>query len=644
MKKQPFSALVRQLGKIGIFLAAAWLVALTFSGGLLLLRGWRLQKMLQQPAALHLDALAETVRGARQEFTVLRQTLTPALWLLSPLGGDAAALGPLLAAGQESLAAADETLSALAPTLGSLSPDSLSLAQMPQILEALNAARPALVGAENHLAQAETLLAALRAPLSPRLTGWVAQAARLIHLARAGALAAQSAPGLLGQAAGRNYLILIQNSDELRPTGGFISAVGRLQVKNGQVTALTLQNSYEFDDFTREYPYPPQPLLNYMGSEQWVLRDANWSPDFPTSARQAIRLYQISRPEAVDGVIAINAEGMQTLLAGLEPLTVPGFAGPVSSANLGQILRDAWNPPADSPRTQADFDAWLSNRKQFIGVLLRAALDKLQAGDANWSALAQGALTALSRRQLMIFSAAEADLLNRAGWDGAVRPAAGDFLMVVDANLGFSKSNLLIENALEYRVNLAPDGAGRAALTLRYRHTGTPGGAACTQKFEYDWTVTYSKMVNRCYFDYLRVITPPGSQLRQADVLPVPGAYLLSGVTTEGQAAQLADELPQKSVFGQFFVVENGQQTQTSFEYDLPQVATATHGQWRYTLLLQKQPGARPLPVKIQISLPPNARLISAWPGFSVSSENVAMFDLTLEEDREIEIVYALAP
>ena len=50
----------------------------------------------------------------------------------------------------------------------------------------------------------------------------------LLPLAQVGVDAALAAPEALGQNGPRTYLILAQNEDELRPTGGFISGAGRM--------------------------------------------------------------------------------------------------------------------------------------------------------------------------------------------------------------------------------------------------------------------------------------------------------------------------------------------------------------------------------------------------------------------------------
>jgi len=627
-----------------LLLIIIWIGSVGILARSLLNRAARLQQMAADPARLNLAAVAGEVHGARQEFIILRGELAPLLWLGARLGGDPGAAGPLMDAGVESLVAADESLSALTPSLGDLGLSSLSMEQMPQILDALAVARPSLARAETHLDTAAEALLRIEGPLSPRVESWVSRANRFVQLARYGMGGAQIAPGLLGQAGSRTYLVLVQNSDELRPTGGFISAVARLEISHGQLIFMTVQDSYAMDDFTKEYPNPPQPLLDYMGSEQWVFRDANWSPDFPATALDAISLYQVSRPGQVDGVIGVNLKGIEMLIAGLEPLDVPGLPEPVTAANVSQILRETWNPSQDTSRSSADWLSWYSARKQFIGVVMRAAIDKLLAGKANWAQLGLETMDAFSQRQLMIYTSPEAELLRQLRWDGALRSSTGDYLMIVNANVGFNKVNVLVSESLNYQVALLPDGTGRAVVGLNYAHQGTRTDILCTQVIPFDQNITYDKLIHTCYYDYLRLIVPRGSRLNNATAHPVPGNYLLSGVAADGKAKTLQDDLDDRTMFGQFFLVEYGKQLQTRFEYNLPVVVTDAAGQKRYALLLQKQSGTDAMPVKVKLTLPARARLVSASPSPTVQSGAVLEFDLRLDVDQQIEVVYALAP
>ncbi|MDP1545344.1 MAG: DUF4012 domain-containing protein [Anaerolineales bacterium] len=627
-----------------LLLIGIWIGSLGILARSLLNRAVRLQQLAADPARLSLTAVADEVHGARQELYILRGELAPLLWFGARLGGDLGAAQPLMDAGVESLIAADESLSALTPALGDLELSSLSMKQMPQILDALAVARPVLARAETHLDAAAVALLRIEGPLSPRVESWVSQASQFVQLAQYGIGGAQIAPGLLGQDGSRTYLVLIQNSDELRPTGGFISAVARVELSRGQLISMTVQDSYEIDNFTKEYPNPPQPLLDYMGSEQWVFRDANWSPDFPATALDAISLYQISRPGRVDGVIGLNLKGIEMLIAGLEPLDVAGLPEPVTSANVSQILRETWNPPQDAGLSSEELRSWYSTRKQFIGLVMHAAIDKLLAGEANWKQLGLGTIEAFNQRQLMIYASPEEDTIRQLHWDGALRTSPGDYLMVVDANLGFNKTNIFVNESLNYQVTLLPDGTGRSVVELNYAHQGTRTNVDCTQLVSFDKNVTYDKLAHTCYYDYLRLVVPRGSQLREATIHPVPGAYLLDGVSRDGKAETLDDNPTGWTMFGQFFLVEYGKQLLTRFEYDLPVVVTDAAGQKRYVLLLQKQSGTDAMPVKVKLILPARTQLVSASPTPTLQSGTILEFDLQLDVDRQIEVVYVLAP
>ena len=638
-RQQPVKKVV---GFTLLLLIILWIGSVGILTGLLINRLVRLRHMASDPAHLNLTAVADEVHGVRQEFSILHGELAPLLWVSSRFGGDVGAAEPLMDAGAESLVAADEALNALAPSLGTFELSTLSMKQMPQILDALAAARPTLANAQTHIDTAAAALARINGPLSPRVDGWVSTANKGMQLAQIGIRASQILPGLLAQAGSRTYLVILQNSYELRPTGGFMTAVGRVEISHGQLGSMTFQDSYAIDDFTKMYPDPPRPLQDYMGSEQWVFRDANWSPDFPTTALEAIRLYQISRPEQVDGVIGLTVDGAGMLIAGLGPLVVPDLPEPVTSANFSKILQEMWNPPPGM-NNWAEMQAWFSTRKQGIGMIMSAAIDKLLTGKANWTLLGQGTLDAFNQRQLMLYTIPEADELKQLRWDGAVRSSQDDFLMVVDANVGFNKVNPLVTESVDYQVALQPDGAGHAVLELNYIHHGKRTDILCKQPPPLD-NITYDKLMQTCYYDYLRLILPSGSQLLAATPHPVQGEYLLSHKAVDGQAQMLQNDLQGRSVIGQFFVVEYGKQLLAHFEYALPVVVADVGGQEHYRLLLQKQAGTSGTPVKVTLTLPAQARLLSSNPTSTLLSGRKLEFDLHLDVDRQIEVVYTLAP
>jgi len=433
-------------------------------------------------------------------------------------------------------------------------------------------------------------------------------------------------PDVLGLRAPRHYLILAQNQDELRPTGGFITGVALVTVSGGRPVAFTLTDANAVDDFTAgPYPAPPEPLQRYMLSELWVIRDANWSPDFPTSA-QAIRdLYALGQGQAVDGLVAFDQAGDLPL------------AEPVTADNFLDLMRQAWS---DTPS-----DAWLTERKDFMGPLTEALLERLKATRAPrvFLALGQAGLEALAAREVLISLPEQpfAGFLANQGWDGAVQPGAHDFVMVVDANLGFNKANAVVTQALAYAVDLTNPAAPLATLSVTYTNT-VPTAKACVHFGVANASTQYSDYLNDCYWDYWRVLLPAGATVLSAPDNAVPGAELLSGEDDFAPAQVSVGEAGTTQVAGLFVLAPLAAQANT-LTYQLPAAVldSSRPGQRTYRLHVQKQPGTGALPFALSLSYPAGWRVQRASAPVLSEAEALAQFALDLRTDINLEIVFA---
>ena len=99
----------------------------------------------------------------------------------------------------------------------------------------------------------------------------------MLKLADEGLSLATALPGALGatNTGPKTYLLLAQNEDELRPTGGFITSAGKLVLQNGRVIGLEFEgvdNDVQ-EDWTRPYPAAPWQLQEYMNSPVLIFRD-----------------------------------------------------------------------------------------------------------------------------------------------------------------------------------------------------------------------------------------------------------------------------------------------------------------------------------------------------------------------------------
>ena len=108
---------------------------------------------------------------------------------------------------------------------------------------------------------------------------------------------AEELPRLMGATSEgpKTYLLLVENQDELRPTGGLVTAVGTMLMQNGRISSLTFENEdlggnqqvNPLVDWSKPYPAAPWQLQQYMNSPVLLIRDTSWFTNYPTAALYA---------------------------------------------------------------------------------------------------------------------------------------------------------------------------------------------------------------------------------------------------------------------------------------------------------------------------------------------------------------------
>jgi len=370
-----------------------------------------------------------------------------------------------------------------------------------------------------------------------------------------------------------------------------------------------------------------------MGSQLWLFRDANWSPDFPTSAHKAAELYTYGLGVPVDGVIGLNQKTVQAIIEAIGPIEVEPGQPPVDASNLTDYMRAAWAPPPGV----TDVNAWIAGRKDFIGKVMQAALARVQndPGRLDWPRLGRAVLEALESRDLLVWidDPDVAAILSERGWDGAVRSTTGDYWMVVDANVGFNKVNTVITSSIAYTMTLNADGSADADMMIQYRHTGDPT-RGCEHSVGYTLALSYEALIRACYWDYVRVYVPDAAQLTAMSSHPVPADYLVMRHSFDGRSF-VEHELG-KTVFATLFVLEQGQTVNVSLSYRLPAGAAWDSASGQYHLTMQRQAGAAPRGVSVTLIWPDGYVLSQANLPLRRMEAQMAEFDLELSADRSL--------
>lgn len=384
-------------------------------------------------------------------------------------------------------------------------------------------------------------------------------------------------PVLGGYPTESNLLIIMQNNDELRPGGGFIGVFGLLKSYNGKIISLDTHDSYHLDmpAVGQWQMEPPAPIKKYMKVENWYLRDANWSPDWPTSAKKIEEIYYgesraiVQTAPEFAGVIGITPDFVASLLKLVGPIEEGGVI--YNQENFQSLLQ--YN--VEVAYKEQEIPSW--ERKQVINDLLEELKTKLLVLEASkLPELLNIFENSLKMKDLQIYFNNEnyQAIAAQLGADGAVKKTDSDYLLVVDANLAAYKSDAVVKKTIDYTVE---ESAGKlnSDLKIGYRHEGG-----------FDWRTTR-------YRSYTRVYVPRGSQLISVKAL--------GQVNLEVESiSSFEDKELDKTVFGFFFSVEPGTNGTIDLKYTLPD---NIKNDSNYNLLVQKQAGRRTEALRVNIDL-----------------------------------------
>ena len=599
-----------------------------------------LQGLASNPTPEGIVSAGATIAAARRDILALRDEARPWLWTaplldwLPDYGSDLGHAEPLLDWASGLVVAADETYTGLLPLMRAAWGEGAHPIPA-EMVGHLAAAQPRFALARQALAEAEAACARLPADeLSPQLQNAVEKIDPLLPRLRSGLDILSEAPALLGADRPKTYLILLQNEDELRPTGGFITAVGTITLDGGQVTHLRIETSLLVDDFSKPYPTPPEPLFQYLNARLWLLRDSNWSPDFPTSAARAETLYNLARPEQpLDGVVALDQAAVRTLMRVIGPVTLADGETVDAGNVIDYMHRVAW---ANVP-SQGFTNEWWLHHKDFIQQLAAAMLAKV--GQVSWLDLGQVMLKILDERHMLLWLKGQlASVLASEDWGGAIQPGEADFLMVVDANLGFNKANAAVQMQFHYTVDLLTPSSPTATLTVVYFNPA-PGELPCRHDPDPSAFDQYADAIRRCYWNYLRVYTPQETTLLTATPHDVPGEWMLLGQAVPGMVRVEPGENGTHS-FGTLLVVPFSATLTTEFQYTLAPGAVTTPSagdEFTYQLHVQKQPGARDIPLSLSVQLPPQAELVEASPE-GAETDGAWTLEVLLTKDTDVKL------
>lgn len=291
-------------------------------------------------------------------------------------------------------------------------------------------------------------------------------------------------PGFIAQDSKKTYLLLFQNSAELRPTGGFIGSYGLLTFEKGKLLDFNVEDIYAADGQLKGYIQPPKPIEKFLGQNTWYFRDSNWDPDFPVSAQRAEWFLGKTTNRNVDGVIAVNLSVAKELLKATGPIVLADYNEEITSENVFERAEY---------RSEIDFFPGSTQKRDFLGTLAREIFNRLKNSSGNdLLKLGQALETSLNQKELLMYlhdPESQQTLLEQ-NWAGAIfapilsskdnRPITGDYSYLVEANLGINKANYFLKRHIEHQLTILKSKEVLVVTTIDYQNQSPadtwPGG------------------------------------------------------------------------------------------------------------------------------------------------------------------------
>jgi hypothetical protein len=369
-------------------------------------------------------------------------------------------------------------------------------------------------------------------------------------------------PALLGLQAPENLLLVEENPDVLRPTGGAITHYAVLTINNGAlVSGIRLQNVVALDCPDRvctTSALPAIPSWFPLSLAPVQVGDANLDPDLTASGWSIYNHFEHEGGPPVMGII-VATEGLYAdILGAIGPVTVARVPGSFTAQNVAQRLRAYRAAEASSPELNGapsdDIDILLVQA-------IAARLPSLTA--AQRMTLGHALVRALIMKDLQIFTGGESRVqssMEAINVAGQVLAPSGDSLEIVDTNLSGAPINPFIDETATDRITLDARGEAQHQLHITYHYTALAGASPPP-----------------AYVDVVRAIVPNNSV----------------GAVPSGPCAPVHATQAYHTVMACEFTVAPGATVTIGFSWRATQgFGSASSSQQAYSLLLQRQPGA----------------------------------------------------
>jgi len=405
----------------------------------------------------------------------------------------------------------------------------------------------------------------------------------------------------------QRILVLVQDTSELRPTGGFITTYADLTLNQGKLISVEIGDVSSLDNKLLGHVEPPLAVKQFLGESSWFLRDVNWDPDTATTAKRVAWFYQKQTNFNVDYVLLLNSDLFALLLDITGPLSLPSISQPVNSQNYLSLQRNYLVASAD--QTQSDF----------LTLLFQHLFSSLSSSQTNYSLLSQALLQTLPQQPLTLYPLKPDDnqSLTQTHFTNSLTPTPclsdpchSAYFSLVEANVGVNKVNPFINRQVSHLLDFSQN--NQVGETLQINFTNTADSS--------NWPLG-------SYKNYLRLYLPQSAQINTVKI---------------GETALNEDQYDTSTqhnflVLGLLLDVTPSSTTTLTVDYHLP--LTPLKSTFNLNYFYDYQPGVSPHTFNLQI-IPPSNYTPTSLP-IQITNQDLLKFSQTVSSDQSFQFEFS---
>jgi hypothetical protein len=408
--------------------------------------------------------LAGAATHARNAATDLRRPYMVPLRLVPLLGPNLRSATALADAVESTAESAGALADGLVPLTGSaveMGDREVSLAHVHQLAAPLHDLSEALTTSTIAVAAVDSRW--LIRPLAEARSSFLELATPLAASVGTAAEITEVLPTFLGAEAPKRYLLGAASLSELRASGGLM---GSWTVLHADDSRLAFDDFADIDELKSLEDDVAAPSEEYaeryrsVGSlREW--RNANLTPDFPSSAQVMLEMWEGQGRPALDGVILVDSVVFARLVEGSDALEIPDVGTVEADDILRFVALDAYAAfEDDAERKRALGAVATSSFTRLFDLLDTEDLPRLLSLGPS---LVEGGHVRVYTRDDDVQS-----VFADVGIDGALIATEGEMAGVFVNNVAGNKVDWFTRRSIEHHVRLLPEGLTEATVSVGF--------------------------------------------------------------------------------------------------------------------------------------------------------------------------------